>query len=128
MALIATDGANDNTVVRNIQRLNLEKTSGTIAFIGGILAYTSSFIEVNGNGGGADDLNTIGVGIGLEDGDILVLKKLAASGAITVKDGAGNVNLAGGDMVLDDEDDKLMLIYDLTPNSDWTELSRSDNA
>ena len=60
----------------------------------------------------------------LAAGQLLILNSEDAGRVVTVKNGSGNIVLAGSDFVMDSPDDRLMLIYDGT---NWVELSRSDN-
>ena len=69
----------------------------------------------------ADDLDTINGG---SDGDILILKSADGARDTTLKDGGGNLRLAG-DFILAATTDRIMLISDGT---NWNEISRSTNA
>ncbi len=81
-------------------------------------------VRIDTEGGAAtDDLDTIAVQNGGQIGFTLVLGAASASRVVTVKDGAGNLRLAG-DFVLNSTNDRLFLIFNGT---DWVELSRSDN-
>lgn len=95
-------------------------TNKTVA--SGAITATKSFHKLGGEGGVADDLDTINGG---SDGDILVLMTLSSSVNITAKDGTGNLRLAGGDFIMTTSQDTLVLIYS---SGAWFELSRSDNA
>ena len=58
------------------------------------------------------DLNTISNGY---NGQVIVLRVLGALDAVTVKDGVGNISLpVSGDILLDDPDKAVMLLYDET--------------
>ena len=71
----------------------------------------------------ADDLDTINGGVA---GMLLVLQSQANTRVVTVRDNAGNIQLAGSaNCVLNNVYDKLMLIY--TPGNRWEEISRADN-
>lgn len=85
----------------------------------------TSFIYVAAETGTADDLDTIS-GNGIYEGMVLVLRPDAGD-TITVKDNIGNVQLSGSDFVMDNEADKLMLIYDIGITK-WCEISRANNA
>jgi hypothetical protein len=69
-----------------------------------------------------DDLDTINGGGG---GDIIILGSAASARDTTLKDGVGNLRLAG-DFTLSNRQDTIMLMYD-TAFAKWFELSRSDN-
>ena len=68
-----------------------------------------------------DDLTTINGGT---EGAILVISCVHIDREVVVKDGTGNLLLAG-DFNMNHTDDRLVLIYS---GSNWVELSRSDNA
>lgn len=88
-----------------------------------ILTITQSHILVNGEGDAADDLVTIS-GYNNE-GTILILKRAAGSGTVTVLE-TGNIRLGATSRLLTETKDKLMLIYDSIAGV-WTELSYTDN-
>jgi hypothetical protein len=75
----------------------------------------------------SDDLVSIARSGGTVDGDIVILHNVSGARTVTVKDNTGNIQLAGGDCLLDNPRDTLMLIYD-DFSSKWLELSRSLNA
>ncbi|MPZ57626.1 MAG: hypothetical protein GEU91_14225 [Rhizobiales bacterium] len=85
----------------------------------GAVTVTKGYAVVSCETGSADDLATIN---GAFDGALLALSGTAGE-TITVKDGTGNLKLAG-DCVLDNFDDTLTLIK---RGTDWLELSRSNN-
>lgn len=101
--------------------LRLELTDATIS--GGVITKTSSYMRLDTEGGAAaDDLDTI---LGGDIGDTLVLRTLSSARDVTLKDGTGNLGLAG-DFILSNAMDTITLIrYDATW---WIETSRSDNA
>jgi len=68
-----------------------------------------------------DDLDTINGG---GPGSILVLKAYDTTHTIVVKNGTGNIKLAGSDFSLDNTLDVLVLVFDGT---NWDEISRADN-
>jgi parallel beta-helix repeat protein len=98
-------------------------TSITIAS-DAITVGSSSLIRLLPQTGTADDLATINGGY---DGQLLVLRTATSGDTITVKDGTGNLQLAGGDFAMDNRNDKLTLIYD-ADLSQWSEVARSNNA
>jgi hypothetical protein len=71
----------------------------------------------------ADDLVTITGGL---DGAVIYLHSANDARAVTVKDGTGNIFMAG-DFVMDSVQDMLVLIYD-SASGQWREVSRSSNA
>jgi hypothetical protein len=84
------------------------------------ITVTKSYAVPAPEGGGAsDNLATINGGF---DGALLVLSGTAAK-TITVKDGTGNLKLAG-DCVLDNFEDTITLIK---RGTEWLEIARSNN-
>ncbi len=67
-----------------------------------------------------DDLDTINGGV---DGQIVVLKAQDNTRDVVVKDGTGNLRLAG-DFTMDNSNDTITLMY---IGSTWNEISRSNN-
>lgn len=91
---------------------------------GAITVGDASYIRVAGEGGSADDLDTINGG---NEGDILVLRSASTPVDITVKHGTGNILLNGEtDFVLSSARDSLVLICNSA--GEWTEFGRGDNA
>lgn len=71
----------------------------------------------------ADDLDTINGGV---DGQIIIVRStVSVTRVVTLKDGTGNLRLAG-DMILNSVTDSITL-YQHSSNT-WVELARSDNA
>lgn len=68
----------------------------------------------------SDDLDTINGG---SIGQIIVITAANSARTVVVKDGTGNLKLAG-DCTLDNREDTLMLLYD---GITWLELARSNN-
>ena len=96
----------------------------TLTVASGVIAVTANRHYVATEGGaGTDDLDTINGG---EDGQILVLSSSTSGQDVTLKDGTGNLRLAG-DYTLTAVGDTITLIYDAAASS-WFEVSRSDNA
>ena len=120
---IGSDGlatfANGVTVSGGIVSLssftNLDVSSG------GITVTSSTHRVDTESGAPTDNLNNINGGT---DGSILVLRTNVDGRDVTVKDGTGNLHLAG-DYALNNAARKLTLIKS---GSDWYELSRSSNA
>lgn len=97
--------------------------SSELTIAGGVVTATQSNHSIDTQADAAsDDLDTINGGTG---GDILVLRSENSARDVTVKDGTGNIYLAG-DCVLDNIQDTLVLKF-LT-GLGWVELSRSSNA
>lgn len=93
----------------------------------GVLVITKSRVRVVGEGdpAAADQLDSITNAAG--DGNLLILHCDDAANDITVKHNNGNIMLQGGvDCVLGEQEDVLLLVYDLTTTS-WLEISRSLN-
>ena len=97
-----------------------DRTELTIA--SGVVTATSSYNNIDTEGDAStDDLNTINGG---SDGQILVIQPANSSRTVVVKDGTGNLLLAG-DFSMDSGNDAMVLI---SISSVWVELSRSNNA
>jgi hypothetical protein len=97
-------------------------TSTEITIASGALTATKSFHIVDTESDAAsDDLDTINGGT---IGDRLVLTSANSDRDVTVKDGTGNLKLAG-DFILGAVSNTMELIFD---GSHWLELSRSSNA
>jgi hypothetical protein len=95
-------------------------TSTALTIATGAVTATRSRHTLLGQGGVADDLDTVSGGA---EGYVLVLRADSESVTITVKDATGNMKLAG-DFALTSKDDQIMLIHDGT---NWLEIDRSDN-
>lgn len=94
----------------------------TLQISNGAITVTHVHHVVDGEGGAADDLVTIN-SYGVLPGRILILHSATFQRPITLKDGTGNLRLAG-DFILGDTTDSIMLMY---WNSLWNEISRSNN-
>lgn len=91
----------------------------------GVVTVTTGFHRIDTQGAVAsDDLDTVSGG---ENGKILVLANVANGRTVVVKNGSGNIRLAGSDFSLDNVRDSLTLIYYGSLN-EWVELSRSNNS
>jgi len=89
---------------------------------GGVITPTRSIIDVATEGGAAtDDLDTINNGI---KSRLLIIRADSSSKTVVLKNGTGNLKLAGADFSLDHQNDRIVLIGD---TNKWIELSRSDN-
>lgn len=95
-------------------------TATTLTISGGVVTATQSHHKITGEGGAADDLNTINGGT---EGDILVLRSLASAIDITLKNGTGNLQI-GADFVLNNVLDTITLMY---AGSVWLRLSNANN-
>jgi prepilin-type processing-associated H-X9-DG protein len=101
--------------------LNLGAPS-TLTIATGVVTATKSFHLVDTQGAAAtDDLDTINGGTA---GNLLIVQSVASTRDVTLKDGTGNLALAG-DCVLDTLQDSITLIY---RGSSWYEVCRSNNA
>lgn len=97
--------------------VNYTISSDQIALVGNVGA-----IAVDTEGAAAtDDLSTISGGI---QNQILVVRTTSSARDVTLKDGVGNLRLAG-DFTLTHTDDTIALTF---VGGIWYELSRSDNA
>lgn len=88
----------------------------------GVITVTQSYHDVDTqSGAGSDELDTINGG---EIGSLLVLRAENSARTVVVKDGTGNLDLAG-DFSMDDTHDMLFL---MRISESWVEISRSNNA
>jgi hypothetical protein len=102
----------------------LKIPNATATISGGVITATASYMIIDTeSAAAADDLDTINGG---SDGAILILRSTDSARDITVKDGTGNLNIAG-DFILTNRTDTITFIYDGTLSA-WLEISRSDNA
>lgn len=83
------------------------------------ITITKSYVVPQPESGTSDNLSTIDGGF---DGALLVISGTAGN-SITLKDGTGNLKLAG-DCLLDNFEDTITLIK---RGTDWLELARSNN-
>lgn len=94
---------------------------GTLSILSGAVTATNTYHLIETESAAAtDDLDTINGG---SDGAFLVLRSVAAGRDPTLKDGTGNLVLAG-DFTLGDPSDRIMLLHE---GGNWVELSRSTN-
>lgn len=97
-------------------------TDVTIA--SGVITITQGYHTVDTEGAAAsDDIDTIN-DIGFSDVTIIVLRATSSSRTVVLKDGTGNLRLAG-DCTLDNNDDTITLVG---TGAVWYELARSNNA
>jgi len=89
---------------------------------GGAITYAALAMAVEGNEGAVDNLDTITYA-GADEGRLLLLTLYAGSGAVTVRDGIGNVSLASEDCILDDG--LFLLLYYSHDTTTWYEVTRS---
>lgn len=103
---------------------DVEIASGSIT-VDPLHAPTTAYHIVDSEGAsGADDLDTI---VGTKMGQLLTLQIKDNGRAITVKDGVGNIFLAGGDFTMNSVKDAIQLVYNSNLNQ-WSETRRSDVA
>ena len=89
----------------------------------GVVAATKSHHDIDTQSGAAtDDLDTINGG---SEGDLLIIRPENTARTVVVKDGTGNLRLAG-DFSMDSISDMMLLIKNFA--GDWVEISRSNNA
>ena len=88
----------------------------------GVVTASRSYHTIDTEADAAsDDLETINGG---KTGDLLMIRAASSSRTVVVKDGTGNLSLAG-DFSLDNGSDKIMLVN--AGGTNWEEVSRSDN-
>jgi hypothetical protein len=103
--------------------LIIPRTTGTLTIASGVITVTGSHHLIDTEGGAAtDDLDTINGGV---DGMIVVLRDASSSRDVTLKDGTGNLRLAG-DCTLANVGQMIMLMY-CENEAFWQEISRSNN-
>jgi hypothetical protein len=103
-----------------IGAIGVDRSTLTIA--SGAVTANRNYHLLAGEGGSADDLTDITAGVA---GQILILRAADDAVTITVKS-TGNIVLSGSDMVLDNQYDTIMLLWDGTLGK-WLEISRSNN-
>lgn len=122
-----TGGGTNKKITRanlfgTIGLLNFSSLSATIA--SGAITATKTYIVLTGQGDAADDLDTIN---GLSNGDIVILRQASGVGGnVTVKDGTGNLYLAGSaDFTFTNANSTMIFIA--RSSSFVLEISRSAN-
>lgn len=125
-----SDGSSHTRLVTADNSGNVKLNTGAISFSdsssltisGGAITATKNLHAVDTEGGAStDDLDTIN---GTDEGQIIVLRAVNSARTVVVKDGTGNLRLAG-DFSLDHLQDSITLInFD---GSNFIELSRSNN-
>ena len=120
--------ANSNTILRYdhattelsvLDFFGFSRTTLTIS--GGVVTASRSAHILNPETGTTDDLDTISGG---PSGPTFLLLRTLTGDTVTIKDGTGNLVLAG-DFVMDSPYDRLLLTSD---GSEWVEVCRSNNA
>lgn len=85
-----------------------------IGIVGGVAAPTRSHHSLSAEAGIADDLDTLGVGAPVVDGDVCIIRPDTGD-TITVKHNLGNLLCVGNaDIVLNDDHDFSICIYNAT--------------
>ncbi len=108
-----------NRLINGFLRLKTEN----VVIAAGVITVTQSRVCVDTEASGpTDDLDTINGG---KVGAILVLDSNDSARNVVVKDGTGNINLAGSDFTLETTRDRLVL--STNNGTTWFELSRSTN-
>jgi len=116
---VAIQSENNNYNISKISNLNYEISSGTIA------PYSKD-IRINTEASAAnDDLDTITLSDSIKTG-FIVLRAQNDARTVTVKNGTGNIHLAGSDFSLNNVKDRVVLEYD-NDEGNFVEISRSDN-
>lgn len=119
-----TRGTNTGTLqYQNNQTTNAVSVgSRNLTIASGVITAVMDWHRVDTEGAAAtDDLDTIDGGY---DGRMLTLHSVNSGRVVTVKDGTGNLRLAG-DFVMDSPFDSITLQW---VSSNWYEISRSNNA
>jgi len=111
--------------IDSVDGFNRIMLGSPLVIASGSVTPTRSFHTVDTEGGAAtDDLDTITAPSIAAVGAQITLRSASASRVVTVKDGTGNLRIAG-DFVLNSTQDYITLMYD---QGTWREMSRSDNA
>ena len=98
-------------------------TQENVTISSGAITVTSSYVRVLTEGSASsDDLDTINGGVA---GQVLYLHQQLSTKDVTLKDGTGNLALAG-DFAMSHALDMIHLIYSAA-DSVWIEVSRSNN-
>jgi hypothetical protein len=101
--------------------LSIGSNLPTLTIASGVITATDSYHRIDTEGGAAtDDLDTIN---GFSVGKLLVLCAADNTHDVVLKDGTGNLALAG-DFTMDSTNDRIVLIG---TGSTWIELCRSNN-
>lgn len=94
----------------------------TLTIASGVVTPTQSYHAIDTEAAAAtDDVDTIN---GAPGGSLLLLKSLSNLRTVVLKDGTGNLHLAG-DFAMNSNRDSIALV---SGGSIWIEISRSDNA
>lgn len=111
-----------NAGVKIFGKFVFDRNSQTL--VAGVITANQTLLKVATEGGAAsDDLDTINGGV---EGQSVYLRANDSTKTVVVKDGTGNIVLAGGlAFSLDHADDMIQLMHDGT---NWLEVSRSDNS
>lgn len=118
VATLSTSGA--FTPLESLEKKIVLDVS-TLTIVSGAVTVSRSWHKLTSEDSpAADDLLTINGGV---TGQTLILNSNTSGDVVTLKDGGGNLRLAG-DFTLTNGQDRIMLMYDGT---NWCELSRSDN-
>ncbi len=94
--------------------------SPSVTLATGSATPTATYQELRAEGGAADDCDTL---VATVTGQFIIIRAFDSTDTITMKDGTGNLNLAG-DFALDNSTDTITLIFN---GINWDEISRSNN-
>jgi len=111
----------------SVERLTLQGVANNdeVVISSGVITINSSSISVDTEGSAAsDDLDTINGGL---VGQTLILRASNNSRTVVVKDGAGNIELAGDFSLTQIRDCIFLLCIAVSGTYHWIEVSRSDN-
>lgn len=99
----------------------IRASSSTLSLAADAMTVTKSLHAVDTEAAAAtDNLATINAGAGVGAGHLLILYAANIGRVVTVKDGAGNIALAGGDFALDSAKKSMLLRYD---GAVWVEIA-----
>lgn len=118
---------NDSQLYVDLKLANQTSVINTLTIASGAVTLPTRqavglyYIDTEG-AGASDDLDNLNGGATY--GQIVILSAIDSARTVVVKDGTGNMRLAG-DFSMDNADDKITLVWN---GSVWFELARSDNA
>lgn len=117
-------GRNPTFTTVSADRIELANAT-TVTIASGAITINQAHHKVDTEGGAAtDDLDTINGGL---IGQLLILRTENVTRDVTIKDGTGNLNIAGDFTLTHNRDTIVLLCINKGTPNDWLEISRSDN-
>lgn len=110
-----------NSEIEDTKDWTSTKSLVSVSISGGAISVNQSTVSVDTEANAAsDDLTTVNGGT---EGNLLLVKAEDSARTVVLKDGTGNLKLAG-DCTLDNSEDTITLIK---TGRSWQELTRSNN-